>query len=59
MNPVTRTVDLLSLLPTVKCTSPKVAMKASTLGNRLHALSSQHSCIVFHCYRPIPDWNGQ
>ncbi len=34
MNPAARTVDLLSLLPTVKCISPKVAMEASNLGKR-------------------------
>ena len=31
MNPAARTFDLLSLLPTVKCISPKLAMEASTL----------------------------
>jgi hypothetical protein len=34
MNPAARTADLLSLLPTVKCISPKVAMEASALGMR-------------------------
>ena len=43
MNPAARTVDLLSLLPTVKCISPKLAMETSTLGRNISIiLSSQH-----------------
>jgi hypothetical protein len=31
MNPAARTIDLLALLPSVKCISPKLAMEASSL----------------------------
>ena len=32
MDPAVRTIDLLSLLPTVNCISPKMAKEASALG---------------------------
>ena len=36
MSPAARAMDLLSLLPTDKCISPKLAMEASTLGRDMN-----------------------
>lgn len=47
MNLAARTVDLLSLFPTVKCISPRLAMKTSILGIHMEILSNQHFPLLF------------
>ena len=62
MNPAARTIDLLSLLPTVKCISPKLAKEVSTLGRDSRYIYTNVKTVILrflvYVYRPLPDWNG-